>query len=183
MLVLILINLLSLAMFGVTCYAMAKLSLTTGIVFTVIWLLYTIISNIYLYKHKLSAQRLEHSGNSRIFKKQIDLINMQYDSIKSREEFFNTKTSESMMGIYNQILEQMQSNINSANAYIESYDYITHPEPTYLNNICYEGNTLVNKFNILVEKIIDLDTNLTELDMKYVDDVVSSLEEMRNLKV
>lgn len=33
---LVLINLLSLAMFGVTCYAMAKLSLATGIVFTVI---------------------------------------------------------------------------------------------------------------------------------------------------
>ena len=37
----------------------------------------------------------------------------------------------------------------------------------------------MRKFNILVEKLVDIDTNLSSLDMKYVDDVIECMNSMR----
>ena len=65
--------------------------------------------------------------------------------------------------------------------YIESYDYYTKPEPVYLRNLCVQGDQLVQKFNRLVEQLVDIDTNPTSLDMNYVDEVVECLHEMQTM--
>jgi hypothetical protein len=144
----------------------------------IVWLIYAITANAILIHNKTVKGRLDKGKN--LFKKQIYTITQQYESIKSREEFFSTRVSnESMQELYDKILEQMKSNIDSAEAYIDSYDYYTKPEPIYLNNLCVQGNELVLKFNNLVEQIVDIDTNPTKLDMQYVDDVVECLNTMK----
>ena len=53
---------------------------------------------------------------------------------------------------------------------MESYDYVTNPDPVYLKKLILEGDTLVQKFNNLLEKLVDVDTNPTDLDVEYIDD-------------
>ena len=86
-----------------------------------------------------------------------------------------------MQDLYEKILEQAASNIESAAAYMESYDYYTRPEPVYLRNLCNQGEQMVAKFNLLVEQLVDIDTNPTSLDMNYVDDVMNCLQEMQSM--
>ena len=61
----------------------------------------------------------------------------------------------------------------------ESYDYVTNPDPVYLKKLILEGDTLVQKFNNLLEKLVDVDTNPTDLDVEYIDDLTNCLAEMR----
>ena len=72
--------------------------------------------------------------------------------------------------------------MDSATAYIESYDYFTRPDPTYLRKLVSDGDLLVQRFNTLVEKMVDIDTNPTTLDMKYVDDVTELLDELQEYR-
>ena len=152
-----------------------------GVAFSLLWLLYTIVANVVLLKGKKgksAKEKLRDSNKRGMFNSQVRALQIQYDSIKSREEFIRG-TSDSMQELYDKILEQAESNIDSAAAYIESYDYYTRPNPTYLNKLCTQGDQLVNKFNVLVEQLVDIDTNPTSLDMNYVDDVLECLQEMQ----
>lgn len=177
------VNAISIAMFIIILLMLSvfknTISIGVSIAFAVVWLLYTIGANVTLLKGQRAKEKLKDSDRGGFFKKQIDAISRQYESIKSREEFFADNTEDSMKDIYYKILEQMHSNIDSATAYIETYDYYTRPKPVYLNNLCEQGDILVSKFNRLVEQIVDIDTNLTTLDMTYVDDLLSCLEEVK----
>ena len=88
----------------------------------------------------------------------------------------------SMQELYEKILEQMTSNLESACAYMKTYDYYTKPEPAYLRKLVNEGDMLVAKFNTLVEKLVDIDTNPTTLDVKYVDEVTDCLDNMKEYR-
>lgn len=155
--------------------------LEIGIIGSVLWLLYTVLANKAILsgeKEKPMKERLHDSNKKGLFNKEVSRLQTQYDSIKSREDYM-MKSSSSMQDLYHKILEQAESNMDSAAAYIESYDYYTKPEPTYLRSLVNDGELLVQRFNTLVEKMVDIDTNPTTLDMKYVDDVTELLEELQ----
>ena len=176
------VNVLSLVMF-LLCMLLIFFTdhMTIGIVASVLWLLYTIFANKYVLSEKKEVSRratireYNHKGR---FNKEVDELEKQYDSIKSREEFMKT-TPDSMQDLYVKILEQAESNLESAAAYMESYDYVTNPDPVYLKKLILEGDTLVQKFNNLLEKLVDVDTNPTDLDVEYIDDLTNCLAEMR----
>lgn len=173
------VNIISLIMFGITILLIFMSdNVGLGIACGVLWLIYTIAANVVLLKSRHSTVRLEDSNEKGYFDKQVRQIKQQYNSIKSRKEFMSQST-DSMQELYEKILEQAESNIDSAAAYIESYDYHTKPEPIYLNDLCNQGDILVKKFNTLVEQLVDIDTNPTALDMSYVDEVVDCLKEMQ----
>jgi hypothetical protein len=153
-----------------------------GVLFTVVWLVFTIAANIHMLKGKKSTERLKDSDRGRMFERQINRLNTQYESIMSREEYFkhNVDEGSGLANLYEDIKQQAESNIDSAIGFIDTYDYYTRPEPIYLNRLCAQGDVLVNRFNRLVEKMVDIDTNLTSLDMKYVDDVIECMNEMRD---
>lgn len=156
-------------------------NIVLSIISSTMWLLYTIIVNIYALSDnkKVSIRDTFHKSDKHgIFTKEIQILQIQYDSIKSRESFMKTST-ESMQELYYKILEQAESNLESASAYMSSYDYYTKPDPIYLKNLALEGNKLVQKFNTLVEKLVDIDTNPTTLDVKYVEDITTSLDQMK----
>ena len=164
--------------------------LVPGIVFSALWLTYTIAANGYLLtqrkrdeKEELDAplERLKKCNRKGYFSTEVHMLLQQYYSIESRGEFMKTTTA-SMQDLYERILEQARSNMDSAAAYIESYDYYTRPEPVYLRNLCVQGDQLVQKFNRLVEQLVDIDTNPTSLDMNYVDDVVKCMQEMQTMQ-
>ena len=152
-----------------------------GIGGTVLWLLYTILANKMVFteeKEEPLEERLRKSNRKRLFTKEVNSLLDQYNSIKSREDYM-MKSSSGMTDLYYKILEQAESNIDSAAAYMESYDYYTKPDPDYLTGIVNDGEVLVDRFNTLVEKMVDIETNPTTLDMKYVDDVTDLLDELQ----
>ena len=156
-------------------------NIALSIISSTMWLLYTIIVNIYALSDnkKVSIRDTFHKSDKQgIFIKEIQILQNQYDSIKSRESFMKIST-ESMQELYYKILEQAESNLESASAYMNSYDYYTKPDPIYLKNLALEGNKLVQKFNTLIEKLVDIDTNPTELDTRYIDDLTDSLAQMK----
>ena len=185
------VNCISLIMFVLSVVLLfVSDGLLPGIVFSSLWLVYTIAANGYLLtqrkreeKKELDAplERLKKCDRKGCFSTEVHMLLQQYYSIESRGEFIKT-TTDSMQDLYERILEQARSNMDSAAAYIESYDYYTKPEPVYLRNLCRQGDQLVQKFNRLVERLVDIDTNPTSLDMDYVDDVVKCMQEMQTLQ-
>ncbi len=176
------VNIFSLIMF-IMCMLLIFFTdyLAIGIAGSVLWLLYTIFANKMVLseeKEESLDKRLLKSDRKRLFKKEVNSLLEQYNSIKSREDYM-MKSSSGMQDLYQKILEQAESNMDSAAAYIESYDYYTKPDPDYLTGIVNDGETLVDRFNTLILKMVDIETNPTTLDMKYVDDVTDLLDELQ----
>ena len=176
------VNALSLVMF-LLCILLIFFTdlMAVGIAASVLWLVYTIFANMHVLAGERQVSRrktIRESNHKGRFDKEVEELEKQYDSIKSREEFMKT-TPDSMQDLYEKILEQAESNLESAAAYMDSYDYVTNPDPVYLKKLILEGDTLVQKFNNLLEKLVDVDTNPTDLDVKYIDDLTNCLQEMR----
>ena len=157
---LIAVNIIGLIMFilAIVMFVLADsmVGIAIGVAISVVWLTFTITANVHI-------------------------LNRQYESIMSREEYFqeNVEEGSGVRNLYEDIKQQAQSNMDSAIGFIQTYDYYTRPQPVYLDNLCRQGDELVRKFNILVEKMVDIDTNLSSLDMKYVDDVIECMNGMR----
>ena len=190
----LIVNIISLIMFVLSIVLILFTdNLGLGVAFGALWLIYTIAANLYLLsqgkrearleekrRKEAPLERMRRSDKMGIFRTETADLLRQYNSILSREEYMKT-TTDSMQDLYEKILEQAASNIESAAAYMESYDYYTRPEPVYLRNLCNQGEQMVAKFNLLVEQLVDIDTNPTSLDMNYVDDVMNCLQEMQSM--
>lgn len=177
-------NVISLIIFVLCMLLIFYSDITIGIVGSILWLVYTVLANKFILtkkKEKPMKDRLHDSNRKGLFNKEVAKLQTQYDSIKSREGYM-MNSSSSMQDLYQKILEQAESNMDSATAYIESYDYFTRPDPTYLRKLVSDGDLLVQRFNTLVEKMVDIDTNPTTLDMKYVDDVTELLDELQEYR-
>lgn len=179
------VNILSIIMFILVIITFvisdSMIGVVLGILLSIVWLLFTIMANVHMLKGRKSTEKLKDSAKNHMFDEQIKRLNRQYESIMSRQEYFEENVDEGsgIRNLYEDIKEQAQSNIDSAIGFIQTYDYFTRPQPVYLNNLCRQGDELVNKFNTLVEKMVDMDTNLSTLDMKYVDDVIECMNSMR----
>lgn len=182
---LIAVNIMGVIMFAlaivVFVLADSMAGIVIGILLSIVWLVFTIMANIHILRGRRSTEKLKDSARGHLFDEQIERLNRQYESIMSREEYFQENVDEGsgVRNLYEDIKEQAQSNMDSAIGFIQTYDYYTRPQPIYLDNLCRQGDELVRKFNILVEKLVDIDTNLSSLDMKYVDDVIECMNSMR----
>lgn len=182
---LIAVNIMGVIMFAlaIVVFALADsmAGIVIGILLSIVWLVFTIMANIHILRGRRSTEKLKDSARGHLFDEQIERLNRQYESIMSREEYFQENVDEGsgVRNLYEDIKEQAQSNMDSAIGFIQTYDYYTRPQPIYLDNLCRQGDELVRKFNILVEKLVDIDTNLSSLDMKYVDDVIECMNSMR----
>ena len=182
---LIAVNIMGVIMFAlaivVFVLADSMAGIVIGILLSIVWLVFTIMANIHILRGRRSTEKLKDSARGHLFDAQIERLNRQYESIMSREEYFQENVDEGsgVSNLYEDIKEQAQSNMDSAIGFIQTYDYYTRPQPIYLDNLCRQGDELVRKFNILVEKLVDIDTNLSSLDMKYVDDVIECMNSMR----
>ena len=77
-----------------------------------------------------------------MFDAQIERLNRQYESIMSREVYFqeNVEEGSGVRNLYEDIKQQAQSNMDSAIGFIQTYDYYTRPQPVYLDNLCRQGD-------------------------------------------
>lgn len=182
---LVAVNIISVIMFilviATFLIADSMAGILLGVLLAVVWLVFTICANIHMLKGRKSTEKLKDSARNHMFDAQIERLNSQYESIMSRQDYFeeNVEKGTGISNLYEDIKEQAQSNIDSAIGFIQTYDYYTRPQPIYLNNLVRQGDELVMRFNALVEKMVDIDTNLSTLDMKYVDDVIECMNDMK----
>lgn len=188
----LIIDIVTLILFVVSIIVMvtAESTILSGLggLFAIVWMVYLIVTNYRLLiknqapkeQMKQVSQRLRESDKKGIFASQIRMLSAQYDSILSRKDYFMNK-QDNMQELYCKIEEQMLSNVDSAEGFMKTYDYITCPKPEYLNKLCASGDELVAKYNKLVEQLVDVDTNLTTFDATYVDDVIDCLEKVKGI--
>lgn len=155
-------------------------SLTSVLI--VLWLAFVIYSNyIVLIKSNDIIANLKSADKRKLFHSQIDTIERCYNAIKFKEEFFDEYDDDNSIGAsYDLLMRQMIANIDSATNYIRSYDTVLRPNTEYVNNIAKNSQELVNKLNELCELVTKIDDSTSEVDITYVDDLLSSLRKVVN---
>ena len=117
---LVAVNIVSLIMFGlvIVMFVLADsiAGIAVGILLSVIWLVFTIAANVHILKGRRSTEKLKDSAKGHLFDAQIERLNRQYESIMSREEYFqeNVEEGSGVRNLYEDIKEQAQSNMDSA---------------------------------------------------------------------
>ena len=150
---------------------------------------YTIYSKLSIRKKRKKEDRerstprgrVLKSGNKRLFvKERIRLVNA-WDSMVNREEYFLSKDrDDKVKEIYIQARNQMERYLLDAGQYLESFDYISGKDSSYLENLCTEAETMLDKFNKMVELSVSLDDDVMSYDTREIDDMIEALEELKN---
>ena len=169
---------------------------------TIAWAGYKIYSKLSKRKKRKKEDRerstprgrVLKSGNKRLFiKERIRLVNA-WDSMVNREEYFLSKDrDDKVKEIYLQARNQMERYLLDAGQYLESFDYISGKESSYyyysdfyfkdssyLENLCTEAETMLDKFNKMVELSVSIDDDVMSYDTREIDDMIEVLEELKN---
>ena len=197
-----LINLILLGLVGLVYYIFNNVfEFASGITigFTVIlgmlWAAFTIYSNYsYLvaddgYRdddidrknyQKAALKRLMSAGKKGYFVKERETLERVYESVVSRKAYIEKKDRDSRLyELYMLTENQILRNIVDVTEYIETYDYLSGHDTSYINKVCYDSEMLLNKFNKLVELSVTYDDTTLAYDTKEIDDMINSLELMR----
>ncbi len=156
---------------------------------TIAWAGYKIYSKLSKRKKRKKEDRerstprgrVLKSGNKRLFvKERIRLVNA-WDSMVNREEYFLSKDrDDKVKEIYIQARNQMERYLLDAGQYLESFDYISGKDSSYLENLCTEAETMLDKFNKMVELSVSIDDDVMSYDTREIDDMIEALEDLKN---
>ena len=165
------------------------LSIVFTIVFLTGWAAYTIYSNLSVIKEDDEEEkrrlagirnRISKAGNLKFFvNERKHLVNM-WDSIQSREKYFLSEDrDERVRSLYILTRNQMMRNLTDASDYLESFDYISGRDSGYLKGVCDASQTLLDKFNKMVELSVSVDDETLSYDTREIDDMIEALEIMK----
>lgn len=151
-----------------------------------LWMAYAIYSNVVAIKEddleRLDEikRRLTHAGRKGYYiKERTHMMNM-LDSLENRKKYFLTKDdSGKLKDLYIMTRSQMIRNATNISEYIETFDYISGVDSGYVKQVCKESQDLLNRFNKLVELTVTYDDTALDYDTREIDDMIESLEEMR----
>ena len=111
----VVVNIIGLIMFilAIVTFALAD-SLTgvaMGCAISVVWLLFTIVANVHIFRGKRSTEKLKDSARGHLFDAQIERLSRQYESIMSREEYFqeNVEEGSGVRNLYEDIKKQAEN--------------------------------------------------------------------------
>ena len=95
---LIAVNIIGLIMFilAIVMFVLADsmVGIAIGVAISVVWLTFTITANVHILKGRRSTEKLKDSARGHLFDAQIERLNRQYESIMSREEYFQENVEE-----------------------------------------------------------------------------------------
>lgn len=178
---LIILNLFAFIALGIL---IAILPSTLLIWFLIVWLVVVLFANYFIIvrntdiSNDISAADKSRNG---IFRKQIKSLQIAKDSIELREPIFMSLAEDNKMReIYELISKQVYSNIKSSVQYMNTYDYVRCPLPTYLNELCQQTDKLLQQLSELVEYQIKLESTVDDIDTNKVDSMLEALHEITN---
>lgn len=155
-----------------------------------IWVIYTLYSNYSALNTKDNPisnvkvlKEFQNAGKRSAFSMERKSMATMYESIMAREKYFMAMGKDSRLTeAYLMIRLQAEQDLMKARDFINSYDYVYGVygrDTKYLAATKADMESLVSKLNQLVELSYSLDDNLQDVDMRRVDDLIESLEEMR----
>jgi hypothetical protein len=153
------------------------------------WAGYTVYSNMSVVKEEQDEEkkrlagmrtRVLRAGNQKFFvKERAHLVNM-WDSMMSREKYFlSDDRDERVRELYLLTRNQMMRYITDSCEYLESFDYISGKDSGYLREMCAESQTMLDKFNRMVELSVSVDDEVMAYDTREMDDMIEALEELK----
>lgn len=151
-----------------------------GLIVVIIALLYVVYSFYIMFSYKETLEdKLKSVNKKHVFDNQVYLLNKQNERLLSREKIILEDSNSNIVNAYNIIKEKVLANIDTSVNFMNSYDYVTRPEPKYLNELLAENDKMLNKLNTLIELNLKVD-NTTVTDTERIDDLIKSLEEISN---
>ena len=153
------------------------------------WAGYTIFSNLTVIKEDKNEEkkhlagirtRVLKAGNQKFFvKERTHLVNM-WDSMMSREKYFlSDERDERVRELYILTRNQMERYVTDSCEYLESFDYISGKDSGYLRGACAEAQSMLDKFNKMVELSVSVDDEVMSYDTREMDDMIEALEELK----
>ena len=169
--------------------SMYMLSNVLTVVLLLGWAGYTVYSNMSVVKEEQDDEkkrlagmrtRVLRAGNQKFFvKERAHLVNM-WDSMMSREKYFlSDDRDERVRELYLLTRNQMMRYITDSCEYLESFDYISGKDSGYLREMCAESQTMLDKFNRMVELSVSVDDEVMAYDTREMDDMIEALEELK----
>ena len=144
-------------------------------------LVYGIFANYQIFMQKSDPLKdIEKYRRNSIFKQDVEKIIYAYKGIKLREEFISGFENDSIRDIYEKLYEQLTNNLISAEAFCRNYDRYNKSNISYLHGLAEESSEIAEKFNIMVEELIDVDNSIRDVDTTVVDDYVDSLRRLKS---
>ena len=153
------------------------------------WAVYTLYSNYAFIKDAENEEQIKlagirnricKAGNLKSFKQErAQFVNM-WDSLMSREKYFlSDERDERVRELYLLTRNQMMRNVTDACEFLDSYDYISGKDSEYFKELSQESQTLLDKFNRMVELSVSVDDETLSYDTREIDEMIESLEMMK----
>lgn len=195
------INLVLLGLIGLVYYLFNSIfefsfgltAVVTGLL-GLAWIVYTLYSNYTMLNvnvnrdHDIDSKnyakdvlsKLYAAGKRNYFMEERNRLARAYESVVSRKAYLEKKGRERRVYELYELTEgQILRNIIDSTEYISTYDYISGRDNGYLTKMCYDSELLVDKFNKLMELSVSYDDTTLGYDTKELDDMIESLEKMR----
>lgn len=138
------------------------------------WLIMAIVFN---YKLIFGGKKNKIVDKKKLFSREIESFNRAEESLKLRENVFRRLPEDDRLReTYELICKQVYSNIKSATAFIESYDYINRQSTEYLKKLCIENDHLLAQLSELVEYQIKIESTVDDVDTDRIDSMLEALK-------
>lgn len=153
-----------------------------GIILILCWLIFTGALGYMEYMSQRDLiSRLERAKRLGYFNAEVDTLTVNYRAIEAWGEHAASHGEESSIYKSHDLLfSQMKNIIESAIKFMNTYDYHTNPYPQYLMDLCKQSQKLVGKLHELQNLVLQVDDSTSEVDISYVDDLLSALREMKD---
>ena len=174
---LIIVNLIA-----VICLGIIVLLLNSSIVplalCLIIWLIIAVVLNYMLLLGGQNKSKNKISDKKNLFPSEVAALKRAQESINLRRETFEKlPEDDKLRETYELISQQIYSNIKSATAFIESYDYINRPSTAYLQQLCRDNEHLLTQLSELVEYQIKLESTVDDVDTDKIDSMLEALKD------
>jgi len=95
-----------------------------------------------------------------------------------REQFEGYPRDDSLRQTFDLISKRIILNMDRANRYIDSYDYVTLPDPVYLRKVANNSSEMIRKLNELSDLALQIEDSATDVDSSSADYMLEALRDL-----
>lgn len=150
----------------------------------VCWLAYVLYANYFiLMKSNDIESRLDYANKHNFFDGTVKIVKKHIKSMESRQDLFDSMAEDDKIKqVCMSVEEQFYINVDYIIKYMSSFDYVLHPnnQISRIHALVNQNQILIDKVNLLVEQLIEVDKSTDNLDTSMLDDIIESLRSMSN---
>ena len=114
-----------------------------------------------------------------LFPNEIEVLERTYRSVEAREPLFEKCGADTPFSkAFGLIKTQVRSDVKSCGQFMASYYPSSGADKSYLYDLMKNSRQLVGKLDKLVEAAIDTESAVDDVDTRYVDDFLESLQSL-----